>query len=75
MQFHKAQKHVHHLHLQININAISRVDPFNLLGLQINDNLRWNTHIDQISQKNVSHNRLTQSNENDIPTRNFTLHL
>ena len=75
MQFHKAPKHVPHLHLQINNNEISRVETFNFLDLQINDNLKWNTHIDHISKKNVSHNRHTQSNENDIPTRNFTLHL
>ena len=75
MQFHKAPKHVPHLHLQISNNEISRVDTFNFLGLQINENLKWNTHIDHISQKKFSHNRFTQSNENDIPTRNFTLHL
>ena len=38
MQFHKAPKHVPHLHLQINNNEISRVDIFNFLGLQIKDN-------------------------------------
>ena len=54
MQFHKAPKHVPHLHSQINNNEISHVDTFNLLGLQINDNLKWNTHIDHIFQKNVS---------------------
>ena len=51
MKFHKATKHVPHLHLQINNNEISRVDTFNFLGLQINENLKWNTHIDHISQK------------------------
>ena len=51
MQFHKAPKHVPHLHLQINNNEISRVETFNSLGLQINDNLKWITHIDHISQK------------------------
>ena len=45
MQFHKAPKHVPHLHLQINNNEISRVETFNFLGLQVNDNLKWNTHI------------------------------
>ena len=75
MQFHEAPKYVPHLHLLINNNEISRLDTFNFLGLQINDNLKWNTHIDHISQKNVLHNRLTQSNENNIPRRNFTLHL
>ena len=38
MQFHKAPKHVPHLHLQINNNEISRVDTFNILGLQITEN-------------------------------------
>ena len=51
MPFHKSPKHVPHLHLQINNNEISRVDTFNFLGLQINENLEWNTHIDHISQK------------------------
>ena len=31
--------------------SISRVDTFNFLGLQINENLKWNTHIDHISPK------------------------
>ena len=52
MHFHKAPKHVPPLHLQINTNEISRVDTFNFLGLQIHDNLKWNTHIDHISPKN-----------------------
>ena len=67
MQFHKAPKHVPYLHLHIDINEISRADTFNLLVLQMNDNLKWNTHIDHVSQKNFSHNTISQSNENDIP--------
>ena len=51
MQFHKPHKHVPHLNFQINNNEISRVDTLNFLGLQINDNLKWNIHIDHISQK------------------------
>ena len=50
MQFHKAPKHVPHLHLQIINNEISSVDTFNVVGLQINDNLKWNTYIYHISQ-------------------------
>ena len=75
MHLHKAPKHVPHLHLQINKNEFLRVDTFNFLGLQINDNLKWNTHIDHVSKKNGSHNRPTQSNENHILTINCTLHL
>ena len=74
MLFHKAPKHVPHLHLHINNNEISHVKTFNFMGLQMNDNLKWNTHIDHV-KKIFSYNRLTQSNETDIPTGNFTLHL
>ena len=51
MLFQKAAKHVPHLHLHINNNEISHVKTFNLLGLQMNDNLKWNTHIDHVSKK------------------------
>ena len=54
MQFSKAPKHVPHLHLQINNNEISRIDTFNFLGLQINENLKWNTHIDHIPPRNFT---------------------
>ena len=53
MQFHKAPKHVLHLHFQINDNGISRVDTFNFWGLQINENLKWNIHIDHISPQKM----------------------
>ena len=49
MLFHKALKHVPHLHLQIYDNEISRVETFNFLSQQTNDNLKWNTHIDHVS--------------------------
>ena len=45
MPFHKAPKHVHHLHLHITNNVISHVKTFNLLGLQMNDNLN---HVSKI---------------------------
>ena len=51
MQFFKPPKHVSHLNLQINNNIISCVNTFNFLGLQLNDNLKWNTHIEFISKK------------------------
>ena len=54
MQFHKALKHVPHLHLQIHNNEFSRVDTFNILGLQMNDNFKWNTHSDHVSKKNLA---------------------
>ena len=51
MLFHMAPKHVPHLYLQINNNEISYVKTFNFLGLQMNGNLKWNTHIDNVSKK------------------------
>ena len=47
MLFHKAP----HLHLQINNNEISGVEMFNFLGRQINDNLKWDSHISHVSYK------------------------
>ena len=48
MLLHRAPKHVPHLHLHLHINnnEISHAKTFNFLGLQMNDNLKWNTHID-----------------------------
>ena len=50
MQFHIDPKHVPHRHLQINDDEISHVDTFNFVGLQMNDNLKWKTHIDHVSK-------------------------
>ena len=50
MLFHEAHKHVPHLHLHINNNEISHVKTLNFLDLQMNDNLKWNTHIDHVSK-------------------------
>ena len=74
MLFHKAPKHVPHLHLHINNNEISHVKTCTFFGLQMNDNLKWNTHIDHVLKKCLD-NRLAQLNETDITTINFTLHL
>ena len=70
MLFHKAPKHVPHLHLHIKNNEISHVKAFNLLGLQMNNTLKWNTHINHVKKK-VLYKRLTQSNETDIPPNKF----
>ena len=49
MLLHKGPKYVSHIQLQINNTNISRVNTFNLFGLQMNDILKWNTQLDHVS--------------------------
>lgn len=51
MLFYKAPKIVAPLNLIINNKEITQVDSFNFLGLQINNNLTWKTHVQNISKK------------------------
>jgi len=51
MIYYKHPKTVEELDIKINNNSISRVNSFNFLGLQINDNLTWNTHTEFVSKK------------------------
>ena len=51
MMFYKHPKVVAPLNIKINNNTISRVNTFNFLGLHLNSNLSWNTHITMISKK------------------------
>ena len=51
MLFHKHNKIVPTLELKINDNSIDQVSTFNFLGLHINSQLTWQTHIDEISKK------------------------
>ena len=45
------KKTVRYPKLHINATEIERTDHFNFLGLQLNHNLKWNTHIDYVSLK------------------------
>ena len=54
MLFHKHNKVVPNLELKINDSSIDQVSTFNFLGLHINSQLTWQTHIDEISKK-ISH--------------------
>ena len=51
MLFHKHNKVVPTLELKINDSSIDQVSTFNCLGLHINSQLTWQTHIDEISKK------------------------
>ena len=51
MVFHSDKKTVRYPKLHINANEIERTDHFNFLGLQLNHNLKWNTHINYVSLK------------------------
>lgn len=51
MIFHKPQKRIQPLHLIMNDTTIERVSNFDFLGLTLNENLNWKSHIDKISNK------------------------
>ena len=51
MIFYSDKEIVIYLKLLINDGEIERVDCFNLLGLQLNHNLKWNKHISHVSLK------------------------
>ena len=51
MVFHSDKKTVRYPKLHINATEIERTDHFNFLGLQLNHNLKWNTHINYVSLK------------------------
>ena len=51
MIFHTTQRKVNNLELKIDNIFIERVYEFNFLGLNINENLNWKTHINKIAHK------------------------
>ena len=50
MIFHFDKK-IRYPKLHINVTEIERTDHFNFHGLQLNHNLKWNTHINYVSLK------------------------
>ena len=48
---HQTKKIRHNLTLKIDDAVIERVTKFNLLGIYINENLNWKTHIDYLGSK------------------------
>ena len=51
MIFHMPQRKIPDLQLIINNTQIERVSTFDFLGLTLNENLNWKSHIDKISNK------------------------
>ena len=51
MIFHKPQKKIQPIQLLIYDTVIERVSDFDFLGLTLNENLKWKSHIDKISNK------------------------
>ncbi len=51
MIFHTPQKRVKPLGLKIENNIVERVYEFNFLGLIMNENLNWKSHVNKIANK------------------------
>ena len=51
MFFHQRQKSIIYPTITINGIDIEKVDNFNFLGLIINKNLKWNSHVNYIDSK------------------------
>ena len=53
MIFHRKQKQVDEINVQINGTQIERVESFNFLGIMLDENLTWKSHIEMVA-KNIS---------------------
>ena len=51
MVFHRKQKHVDEINVQINGTKIERVESFNFLGIMLDKNLTWKSHIEMVGKK------------------------
>ena len=51
MVFHRKQKHVDEINVQINGTKIERVESFNFLGIMLDENLTWKSHIEMVGKK------------------------
>ena len=51
MVFHRKQKHVDEINVQINGTKIKRVESFNFLGIMLDENLTWKSHIEIVGKK------------------------
>ena len=51
MVFHGKQKHVDEINVQINGTKIERVESFNFLGIMLDENLTWKSHIELVDKK------------------------
>ena len=51
MFFHRKQKQVDEINVQINGTQIERVESFNFLGIMLDENLTWKSHIEMVAKK------------------------
>ena len=53
MVFHTPQRKVIYPEIKINNILIQRISEFSFLGINFNSNLKWHTHINYITKKNI----------------------
>ena len=51
MEFHNSQKRIHHCTIDINNSILNQVSTTKFLGLWIQDNLKWDTHVQNLNTK------------------------
>ena len=51
MLFHRKQKHIDDVSVIINGTKIERVASFNFLGIMLDENLSWKSHIEMVGNK------------------------
>ena len=51
MVFHRKQKHVDEINVQINGTKIERGESFNFLGIMLDENLTWKSYIEMVRKK------------------------
>ena len=49
--FHRKQKHVDAINVQINYTKIERAESFNFLGIMLDENRTWKSHIEMVCNK------------------------
>ena len=69
MLFHKHNKTVPNLKLSINSRTIDQVTRFNFLGLHLNSQLTWHTHIEEISKKIPRVTGIIYKMQNILPSK------
>ena len=69
MLFHKHNKTVPNLKLSINSRTIDQVTRFYFLGLHLNSQLTWHTHIEEISKKIPRVTGITYKMQNILPSK------
>ena len=51
MASHRKQKHIDEINIQINGTQIKCVEPINFLGIMLDENLTWKSHIEMVGKE------------------------